>query len=65
MCVRVAFAFLVFVEVCTAIIVESTIAPFYDQSFCCELLYHLRKKLFPQLIFEMAVFFTAPRSVVY
>lgn len=33
---------LFFVEVGAAIIVESTIVPFfYDQSFCCELHYHL------------------------
>ena len=40
--------------------------PFYDQSFCCELLYHLRKKAFPAAHFlRWQSFFTVPLSVVY
>ena len=51
-CVRVAFAFLVFCE--SRCCYYSWIyyrSLFYDQSFCCELLYHLWKKLFLQLVF--------------
>ena len=52
MCVRVAFSFLVFCGslrcYCRWIYYRSL---FYDQSFCCELLYHLWKKLFLQLVF--------------
>ena len=66
-CVRVAFAFLVFCgSRCCYYRWIYYRSLFQDQSFCCELLYHLWKKLFLQLVFwDGSLFFTAPRSVVY
>ena len=60
-CVRVAFAFLVFCgSRCCYYRWIYYRSLFYDQSFCCELLYHLWKKLFLQLVFwDGSLFYSA------
>ena len=55
-----------FVEVCAANIVESTIVPFFRISpFAVSCSTTCEKSFSCSSFFEMAVFFTAPRSVVY
>ncbi len=64
MCVRAVFAFLVFVEVCAAIIVESTIVPFFRISpFAVSCSTTCEKSFSCSSFFEMAVLFFYSASV--